>query len=95
MFLCIQVNAQQRRKTVTQRRTTTSVKKNNPQAIKKTRKVGEDGFIWYELRKGNLVGAADLEGKIIIPIKYTNIDYYISDTEHTHFFRASNPQLRA
>lgn len=87
MFLCIQVNAQQRRKTVTQRRTTTSVKKNNPQAIKKTRKVGEDGFIWYELRKGNLVGAADLEGKIIIPIKYTNIDYYIYDTEHTHFFR--------
>lgn len=51
MFLCIQVNAQQRRKAVTQRRTTTSVKKNNQQAIKKTRKVGEDGFVWYELKK--------------------------------------------
>lgn len=87
MFLCIQVNAQQRRKAVTQRRTTTSVKNSNLQAIRKTRKVGDDGYIWYELQKGNLFGAADLEGKIIIPIKYTNIDYCIYDSEHTHFFR--------
>ena len=78
MFLCLQVNAQQRRKAVPQRRTTTSVKKNNPQAIKKTRKVGEDGFIWYELQKGNLYGAADIEGNIIIPIMFSRIFYNAS-----------------
>lgn len=86
MFLCIQVNAQQRRKAVTQRRTTTSVKKNNPQAIKKTRKVGEDEFIWYELRKGGLYGAADIDGKTIIPIKYTGLDYWCNSHNGTHYF---------
>ena len=90
MFLYIQVNAQQRRKAVTQRRTTTSVKKNNPQAIKKTRKVGEDGFIWYELRKGGLYGAADIDGKTIIPIKYTGLDYWCNSHNGTHYFKVKN-----
>ena len=90
MFLCLQVNAQQRRKAVTQRRTTTSVKKNNPQAIKKTRKVGEDGFIWYELRKGNLYGAADIDGKTIIPIKYTGLDYWCNSYNGIHYFKVQN-----
>lgn len=90
MFLCLQVNAQQRRKAVTQRRTTTSVKKNNPQAIKKTRKVGEDGFIWYELRKGNLYGATDIDGKTIIPIKYTGLYYSCSSVYGTHYFKVKN-----
>ena len=90
MFLCLQVNAQQRRKAVTQRRTTTSVKKNNPQAIKKTRKVGEDGFIWYELRKGGLYGAADIDGKTIIPIKYTGLNYRYDSYDETHYFNVEN-----
>lgn len=86
MFLCLQVNAQQRRKAVPQRRTTTFVKKNNPQAIKKTRKVGEDGFIWYELQKGDLYGAADIDGNIIIPIKYKYLYYSCSQSYGTHYF---------
>ena len=89
MFLSLQVNAQQRKKIVTQRRTTTSVKKSNPQTIKKTREVGEDGFIWYKLRKGNLYGAADIDGKTIIPIKYTMLYYSCSDNE-THYFKVKN-----
>ena len=86
MFLCLQVNAQQRRRTVTQRRATTSVKKSNPQAIKKTREVGEDGFIWYHLQKGNLYGAADIEGNIIIPIMFSRIFYNASYNDGCHFF---------
>ena len=65
MFLCVQVCAQQRRSHSQQRRATTSVKKSNSQIIKKVRRVGEDGFIWYELQQGNLHGAADIEGKIL------------------------------
>lgn len=90
MFLCLQVNAQQRRKAVPQRRTTTFVKKNNPQAIKKTRKVGEDGFIWYELQKGDLYGAADIDGNIIIPIKYKYLYYSCSQSYGTHYFTVKN-----
>ena len=70
MLLCVQVCAQQRRSHSQQRRATTSVKKSNSQIIKKVRRVGEDGFIWYELQQGNLHGAADIEGKNIIPIKF-------------------------
>lgn len=88
MFLSLQVNAQQRKKNVTQRRTTTSVKKSNPQTIKKIREVGEDGFIWYKLRKGNLYGAADIDGKTIIPIKYTKVSY--SPISDTHKFYVKN-----
>ena len=90
MFLCLQVNAQQRRKAVTQRRTTTSVKKNNQQAIKKTRKVGEDGFVWYELKKGGLYGAADIEGKTIIPIKYTSVYYKANKDTQKHYFHVKD-----
>lgn len=74
MFLCVQVCAQQRRSHSQQRRTTTSVK-SNLQITKKIRRVGEDGFIWYELQQGNLCGAADIEGKNIIPIKFNRISY--------------------
>ena len=90
MFLCLQVNAQQRRKAVTQRRTTTSVKKNNQQAIKKTRKVGEDGFVWYELKKGGLYGAADIEGKTIIPIEYTSVYYKANKDTQKHYFHVKD-----
>lgn len=87
MFLCLQISAQQRRKTIPQRRTMTSVKKGTPQTIKKMREVGEDGFIWYKLKKGNLYGAADIDGNTIIPIKYSDIDYRSNDIAGTHSFR--------
>lgn len=86
MFLCLQISAQQRRKTIPQRRTMTSVKKGTPQTIKKMREVGEDGFIWYKLKKGNLYGAADIDGNTIIPIKYERLHYYCSDFNGTHYF---------
>ena len=86
MFLCLQISAQQRRKTIPQRRTTASVKKGTPQTIKKMREVGEDGFIWYKLQKGNLYGAADIDGNTIIPIKYSDVDYCCLIGDETHFF---------
>lgn len=87
MFLCLQISAQQRRKTIPQRRTTASVKKGTPQTIKKMREVGEDGFIWYKLQKGNLYGAADIDGNTIIPIKYSDVGYSCFDDDGTHYFR--------
>ena len=86
MFLCLQISAQQRRKNIPQRRTTASVKKGTPQTIKKMREVGEDGFIWYKLKKGSLYGAADIDGNTIIPIKYNSIHYSCNDFNGTHFF---------
>ena len=86
MFLCLQISAQQRRKTIPQRRTTASVKKGTPQTIKKMREVGEDGFIWYKLKKGSLYGAAHIDGNTIIPIKYSDVDYCCLVGEETHFF---------
>ena len=86
MFLCLQISAQQRRKTIPQRRTTASVKKGTPQTIKKMREVGEDGFIWYKLKKGSLYGAADIDGNTIIPIKYSDVDYCCLVGDETHFF---------
>ena len=87
MFLCLQISAQQRRKTIPQRRTTASVKKGTPQTIKKMREVGEDGFIWYKLKKGSLYGAADIDGNTIIPIKYSDVDYRSDDVLGPHYFR--------
>lgn len=86
MFLCLQISAQQRRKNIPQRRTMTSVKKGTSQTIKKVREVGEDGFIWYKLQKGNLYGAADIDGNTIIPIKYNSIHYCCDDFYGTHCF---------
>ena len=64
----------------------TSVKKGTPQTIKKMREVGEDGFIWYKLKKGSLYGAADIDGNTIIPIKYSDVDYCCLVGDETHFF---------
>lgn len=86
MFLCLQISAQQRRKNIPQRRTKTSVKKSTPQTIKKMRETGEDGFIWYKLKKGSLYGAADIDGNTIIPIKYSDVDYCCLVGDETHFF---------
>lgn len=94
MFLCVQVCAQQRRSHSQQRRATTSVKKSNSQIIKKVRRVGEDGFIWYELQQGNLHGAADIEGKNIIPIKFNRISYIALESADTHFFIVSTGDFK-
>ena len=93
MFLCVQVCAQQRRSHSQQRRTTTSVK-SNLQITKKIRRVGEDGFIWYELQQGNLCGAADIEGKNIIPIKFNRISYIALESADTHFFCVSTGDFK-
>lgn len=76
LLFCLHVEAQQRKRVVNQRRPTTpAVRKSVQTAITKTRKVGADDFVWYELKKGKLCGAADSEGKIIIPIKYKWVQY--------------------
>lgn len=86
VLLSLHVYAQQRKRTTTQRRvTTTAVKKPAQPAVTKTRKVGKDGFVWYELRKGSLYGAADIEGKTIIPIKYSRVMYVDWKTD-CHYF---------
>ena len=73
LCLSIQINAQQRKRTTSQRQVTTTVQKTVQSTITKTRNVGEDGFIWYKLEKDGLYGAADIEGRTIIPIEYTSI----------------------
>ena len=90
MFLCLQISAQQRRKTIPQRRTMASVKKGTSQTIKKMRETGEDGFIWYRLQKGNLYGAADTDGNTIIPVRYRNIKYCCYENDGTHYFNVKN-----
>ena len=56
--------------------------------VTKTREVGEDGFIWHKLKKGNLYGVQDIEGKEIVPVKFDHIDYCASSYLYpTRFFR--------
>ena len=95
MLLCVQVCAQQRRSHSLQRRTTTSVKNSNSQITKKIRRVGEDGFIWYELQQGNLHGAADIEGRTIIPIKFTSVCYLAIETSGAHYFCVKSGDFEA
>lgn len=65
------VNAQTKKHTFTKKTTTHATS-----AITKERCVGVDGFIWYKIKKGDLYGVQDIEGNVIIPIKYTQIKYY-------------------
>ena len=83
MFLCLQISAQQRR-------ISSSVKNGTSQTIKRIREVGEDGFIWYRLQKGNLYGAADTDGNTIIPVRYRNIEYCCYENDGTHYFNVKN-----
>ncbi len=52
----------------------------------KFRQVGEDGYIWYMLKRGNLFGARDLEGNNIIPIQYSSVSYHCDDRFGVHCF---------
>lgn len=64
VLLSLHVGAQQRKRTTTQRKvTTTAVKKPAQPTITKTRKVGKDGFVWYELKKAVSMGRLTLRGK--------------------------------
>ena len=52
---------------------------------KKLPQVGEDGFKWYRLDEGSLSGAADENGKIIVPVKFSTVRY------RNGFFTVSRP----
>lgn len=48
----------------------------------KERQVGNDGFIWYLLKKGELYGVQDIEGNEIIPVVYNRIEYEAGRTRY-------------
>jgi hypothetical protein len=52
----------------------------------KFKQTGEDGYVWYKLKQGNLYGARDAEGNNIIPIKYTDINYCCDKDRGKHWF---------
>lgn len=86
VLFSVHSGAQQRNRTTGQRRgTTTVVKKPVQTKIEKKRCVGKDGFIWYQLKKGNFYGAADIEGKTIIPIMYDRV-LYVDYLDDRHYF---------
>ena len=73
-MLSINGSAQTKKRTPVKRTTTTTT---NPATTTTTkeRQVGSDGYIWYRLKKGNLYGAQDIEGRQIIPVKYNRVEY--------------------
>ena len=87
----INMSAQTKKQSTT-KRTTTSRSTNSQQGgqIMKFRQVGEDGYIWYKIKRGNLFGARDAEGNNIIPIKYTDVSYHCDDRFGVHCFYVKN-----
>ena len=81
----INVNAQTKRRPV--RPVSTNSSRKQSAQVKKTREVGEDGFVWYKLKCGNLYGVQDLDGNIIIPIKFDKIRYV---NLHTRYFEVES-----
>lgn len=65
---------------------TTDKKKNSVVEVTKSREVGRDGYIWYKLKKGKLYGAQNIEGKIVIPVRYSMVDYRCDDRYGSHWF---------
>lgn len=57
--------------------------------ITKERKVEGNGYIWYKLKKGGMYGAQDIEGNIIVPIKYNSVDEYMGYKD-VHFFKVTD-----
>ena len=66
--------------TTVRRKTTAAVAK--PKApvneIKRYRQLGADGRVWYKVKKDGLFGASDADGKEILPILYSKIEYICS-----------------
>lgn len=79
----INVSAQTKKRRPVKKNTTT---RQATASTTKERQVGNDGYIWYKIKRGNLYGAQDIEGKEIIPIKYNEVVYYCSEIQGTHWF---------
>ena len=84
----IKMSAQTKKQSVT-KHTTTSRSTNSQQGgqIMKFRQVGEDGYVWYKLKRGNLYGVRDSEGNDIIPIKYDEVNYICKEEKGFHYFK--------
>lgn len=52
----------------------------------KSKQKGDDSFVWYKINKNGLYGAADIDGNIIIPPKYTRIGYHCYDFDAFRYF---------
>lgn len=83
-MISINVSAQTKKRTPAKRITSA---KTSATTTTKTREVGDDGFIWYKLKCGNLYGVQDLDGNIIIPIKFDKIRYI---DLHTRYFEVKS-----
>lgn len=70
-MICINTSAQTKKRTSTKKSVTTTASS----VSKHREKSWGDGFIWYKLKKGNLYGVQDIEGNMIIPIQYSEIEY--------------------
>lgn len=88
----INVSAQTKRPTA--KRTTTSKATQQGGQVMKFKQVAEDGYVWYKLKRGNLYGARDAEGNNIIPIKYSFIEYRVSEYSGTHFFYVAEGEYK-
>ena len=75
--MCSINGSAQTKKQSTTKRATTSRSTNSRQGgqVMKFRQVGNDGYIWLKLKRGNLYGVRDDNGNTIIPIKYDDIIY--------------------
>ena len=84
-MLCINVSAQTKKQS-TAKRTTTTRSTNSQQGgqVMKFKQVGEDGYVWYKLKRGSLCGARDAEGNNIIPIKYDDVAYICAIEKYAH-----------
>lgn len=86
-ILSINVSAQTKKQSTAQR-TTTSRSTNSQQGgqVMKFKQVGEDGYVWYKLKRGNLCGARDAEGNNIIPIKFDDVTYVCKIEKYAHTY---------
>ena len=57
---------------------------------KEIKQVGMDGFVWYEVIENGKHGAKDVNGKIIIPCEYRQIDYFEIWIKHFLVWTDSN-----
>ena len=94
-MFCINMDAQTKKQSAT-KRTTMRRSTNSQQGgqIMKFRQVGEDGYVWYKMKKVNLCGVRDSEGNNIIPIKYSFVDYRVSEYTGTHFFYVADGEYK-
>ena len=69
---CINVSAQTTKRTPVRRTTTTSPA---TAPIAKYLQLGQDGYVWYKVKKGDSFGAQSIEGKDIVPAIYDDVVY--------------------